>query len=115
MTAAIVIAAVLAWIGTLVDGLQTVQIARLPGVYMETNPLLGPHPSVCRVRVYFAHCLVVVAALPLIFWQMHAHAVQWAALPWLIDWPLVSLVVMIWIAGTEWYWVRHNYRYGIRL
>lgn len=35
------------------DWLQTRTIARNPDRWTETNPILGPHPSVGRVNVYF--------------------------------------------------------------
>lgn len=51
-----------------IDWLQTRNIARNPDKYYETNPILGQHPSVGRVNVYFASMMLahigIVTALP---------------------------------------------------
>lgn len=42
----------------LADCYQTVQIARHPEKWFETNRILGRHPSVAKVLIYFALCVV---------------------------------------------------------
>ena len=60
---------------TIVDWAQTRYIAKHPGRYYETNPLLGRHPSVSRVDNYFAACWVadqiIVWVLPLIWSRLY--------------------------------------------
>lgn len=38
------------------DWQQTLDIARNPSVYSEKNPVLGSHPDVNNVNLYFASC-----------------------------------------------------------
>ncbi len=50
-----------------VDLRQTICIAMHPDKYEETNVILGKHPSVLRVAVYFAFCMALVAVIALLF------------------------------------------------
>lgn len=46
-----------------VDWLQTRQIAKNPDTYHELNPILGNHPSVGRVNLYFLSSAVATYVL----------------------------------------------------
>ena len=80
-----------------VDWLQTRFIAKNPARFHEINPILGKHPSLRVVNVYFACCIALALAgayfLPF-WWAIGAGSV------------LVALETFITI---------RNYRLGIRL
>lgn len=42
----------------LADWLQTRQIVKNPDKYYETNPILGEHPSMGKVNMYFASWMI---------------------------------------------------------
>lgn len=50
----------------LVDWAQTVQIAKHPERWYERNPLLGKHPSVRRVHLWFAACVAAAVAVAVV-------------------------------------------------
>ena len=50
------------------DWLQTLWIARNPNLTWEINIILGKHPSVSRVCLYFAICIAIVLAVALALW-----------------------------------------------
>jgi hypothetical protein len=45
---------------------QTRTIALNPGKWSELNPILGPHPTLARVNIYFTLALVAFVALALL-------------------------------------------------
>jgi hypothetical protein len=47
-----------------IDWGQTKTIARNPTTRREMNPILGPHPSVKKVNIYFAVVAVIVVIGP---------------------------------------------------
>lgn len=55
-----------------VDWLQTRYIATHTDRYYETNFILGIHPSVMKVNVYFAVCVAAVLALYVYLGQQFA-------------------------------------------
>lgn len=96
-----IILSAIAIVLTIIDGLQTVHIARNPHRFFERNPILGRHPSVQRVLWYFAACLILelIGLLGLIYTSMLG---------------LLLLLSMLLIA-LEGFWVVSNHRLGIRL
>lgn len=48
---------------TTIDMLQTTYIARNPDKWHELNPMMGPHPSVGRVRVYMIGSMIGMSLL----------------------------------------------------
>ena len=50
------------------DWLQTLSIARNPMLFSELNIILGKHPSVTRVCVYFALCIGILIAVSVALW-----------------------------------------------
>ena len=42
----------------ILDWLQTRAIAKNPSLFYEMNPILGKHPTIGRVNVYFAACIL---------------------------------------------------------
>ena len=57
-----VLAILVAEVLLLLDFRQTLYIAQNPGRFYEINRLLGPHPSVPTVCLYFLGCMAVLAA-----------------------------------------------------
>lgn len=53
----------LAVAATIADWLQTLTIAKHPDLFTEFNPILGKHPSVARVNIYFASFIILFSAL----------------------------------------------------
>ena len=47
-----------------IDWEQTKTIARNPATRREMNPILGPHPSVRKVNIYFTLVAAIVVAGP---------------------------------------------------
>lgn len=86
---------------TVADWAQTIVIARNPLVWSEMNPILGRHPSPGRVHAYFTLCCLLVLAGAVGLW--------WYGQIVLLCFLAVALAVM------EDYWVRHNWRNGIRM
>lgn len=78
-----------------IDWRQTLTIARNPERWYETNPILGRHPSVLRVNVWFA--IVLTAGL--------------CAMALL---PTFCLLIVAVGAVVEGYFVFNNFRLGIR-
>jgi len=81
-----------------VDVLQTVDIARHPGAFRETNPWLGPYPSVTRIWL--------IAGLG----TAGAVTATWFALP-----PKVRWIVPVGLASIETAAVIHNFQIGLTL
>lgn len=79
-----------------VDWLQTREIAKSPGKYRETNPILGEHPSLEKVDAYFAVC---VAAHTSIAVALPPEYRKWWQYVWI---------------GLESYTVGHNFATGLR-
>jgi hypothetical protein len=50
------------------DWLQTLWIARNPLRVYEINVILGKHPSVAAVCLYFAICIAIVVAVSVALW-----------------------------------------------
>jgi hypothetical protein len=50
------------------DWLQTLWIARNPMLVSEINLILGKHPNVQRVCLYFAICIAIVIAVSTALW-----------------------------------------------
>ena len=82
---------------TIADWTQTLHIARNPGIYYETNPHLGRHPSEGRVNSWFAGCIALNAAIA-------------AALPH----PYRNIWQSFWI-GYEYTYVESNINIGLKL
>ena len=82
---------------TVVDWGQTLDIAKKPNEYIETNPVLGKHPSEGRVNTYFAIATLGQIAI--------AHI-----LPdkWRKRWLGANIMV-------EGYFVQGNYKLGLRV
>jgi hypothetical protein len=80
-----------------IDWQQTLVIARNPGRWSERNLVLGQHPTVGRVNVYFAVALVAIAAVAAV-----------VPLPW-------AIALLAAVAGVEGWCVVHNYRGGVRI
>lgn len=47
----------------IIDWLQTRYIAKHPEKYSELNVILGPHPSVVAVNIYFMICIAIIGAV----------------------------------------------------
>ena len=80
-----------------IDWWQTLDIARNPDKWSETNPILGDHPSVGRVNAYFTLTLIGHTAISYILPKDYRRIWQ-----------------VVWI-GIEAGYVVHNYRAGIRI
>lgn len=81
-----------------VDWLQTLQIARNPYRWGEMNALLGEHPSVSRVNVYFALCFAASIGVAWLLWGTVDLALCAAAL-----------------CAMQAWCVLHNWRNGVRI
>lgn len=46
-----------------VDMQQTLSISKNPKKYWEKNPILGDHPKVKDVYLYFASCMILLAVV----------------------------------------------------
>lgn len=80
-----------------IDWLQTRVIAANPLRFYELNPILGRHPSLRRVNIYFSAWLVIVAVL-------------WMVLP--TAWGKAGcLFGIVFEAITVW----RNHRLGLRI
>jgi hypothetical protein len=80
-----------------IDWGQTLDIAKHPKDWSETNPILGKHPSISKVNSYFAATLV-------------GHAV----VSYLLPKPYRRIWQCMWI-GIEAGYVTHNYSVGINV
>lgn len=99
MNLALSLIAVLVLIALLVaDWRQTLVIARNPHRLRERNPILGEHPPVWWVHVYFAAAVLIVLAMA----YGLRHEPAWSA--WLAGIAAVMQAVP----------VVHNHRSGIR-
>lgn len=61
MTMEMTILAIIAFVLLALDWLQTRTIAKNPDKWHEINPILGKHPTVNEVNVYFAICGLLTA------------------------------------------------------
>jgi len=79
------------------DWLQTRVISKNPERFTEANPILGKHPSLRAVNIYFACCVVATVAL------------AWLLPYWLAIGAGVAL------AALEAFVTLRNHRLGIRM
>ena len=80
-----------------VDWGQTLDIAKNPDKWHETNPILGKHPSIGRVNTYFITTLIGHTFISYILPKNYRRIWQ-----------------CVWI-GIEGGYVAHNYHMGIRV
>ena len=93
----IVLLIILAFVLLAIDWRQTLTIAKNPDKWHEKNPILGEHPSVTEVNIYFAACAVLTAGGIYLLPEL---------------WVAIGLAVL---CAVEAWAVVNNHRIGIRM